>query len=355
MAKKKAAKKVAAPKPVPVKKAVAKKTAAKVKPAAAKKAAPKKQAKVAKASSKAVSKKAAKRAAAVERVSDVLKFPTSFDEDQSRQATPIVMELLKLIDITDPAELNLDAIEEIATKLSGHERWDEFREGLLQYFGMSGDEWYMTFEDAPLMCYEVHVKLLHTKPPVERVLHLPEMSFGELHDCIQVSMGWTNSHMHEFEVGDDRVGEVPESSEDGELAWEADPEVLPEEDVAIGQAWQAGLKQFSYTYDFGDSWEHAIEIKRAWPMAGDRPVPKCVSGSLACPPEDCGGVPGYYELIELRKTPKTKRSGEDEERLEWLGEWNPTEFDVDEINEVFAHWDTPVDDEDGLAAETASE
>lgn len=338
--KKKSAGKAAAPKPGP--QAVKKKTSAKAK-------VKKKAVKQTKAAKKKQAAPKKSKQTAIDRISDVLQFPAMLVPEDLPRPPAIVLELLESIGIKNPGELDLSGVEDIARKLSGHPQWEEFRAGLLQYFGMTGDEWYMKFDDdQPPMCYEVKVVLRHTKPAVERVLHLPEMSFGELHDCIQVAMGWENCHLHEFEVGEDRVGPVPD---EGELdAWEHDPDVLPEEDVAIGQAWQAGLKRIRYVYDFGDGWEHDVALVKAWRMNGDRPTPKCLSGKLACPPEDCGGVSGYAELAELQAIPEDELSDDERERLEWLGEWDPQRFDLDEVNQVFARWnDAPDEGDDGKA------
>lgn len=341
MAKKKSVKKTVKQAAKAVKKAAGKPSAKKASAGTAKPKAVTKKA----TQKKTAKKKAAKpsKRSAIDRIGDVLQFPGQFSAEDVRQPPAIVTRLLKSIGISDPAELDLQGIEEVAIKLAGHPEWQEFRAGLLEYFGMTGDEWYMTFDDdQPLMCYEVKVTLKHTRPAVERVLHLPEMSFGELHDCIQVAMGWDNCHLHEFDVGEDRVGPVPDEEDEG--AWNQDPDVLPEEDVAIGQAWQAGFKKFRYTYDFGDSWEHDITLVKAWPVNDERPTPKCVSGKLACPPEDCGGIPGYEESIDLLKRPAAKLDEFELERREWLGDWNPEVFDIDDVNSTFAQWDTPAAD-----------
>lgn len=342
MAKKKSVKKTVKQAAKSVAKAAGKPSAKKTGASAAKPKADKKKA-TKKSTAKTKTAKASGRSA-IDRIGDVLQFPELFSPEEVRRPPAIVTSLLKSIGIDDPAELDLQGIEEVAVKLSGHPQWQEFRTGLLSYFGMTGDEWYMTFDDdQPLMCYEVKVTLKHTRPPVERVLHLPEMSFGELHDCIQVAMGWEDCHLHEFDVGEDRVGPVPDL-DDEVGAWDHDPDVLPEEDIAIGQAWQAGYKKFRYMYDFGDGWEHTVTLVKAWPVKDDRPTPKCVSGKRACPPEDCGGIGGYEQSIELLKLPEAELDEFDLERREWLGEWEPERFDVNDVNNAFAQWDTPVED-----------
>lgn len=88
-------------------------------------------------------------------------------------------------------------------------------------------------------------------------------------------------------------------------------------------------KSCTYTYDFGDNWEHQILFERIIPAEKDVEYPRCIKGARACPPEDCGSVPGYYNLLEILKNPKHE---EHEEMLGWLGgEYDPEYFDANEV------------------------
>ena len=85
-----------------------------------------------------------------------------------------------------------------------------------------------------------------------------------------------------------------------------------------------------YTYDFGDSWEHAIIVEKVLPPEPGLAYPVCVGGKLQGPPEDCGGIPGYYNLLEAIRDPTHE---EHEDLLDWVGgEFNPEAFSVDDVN-----------------------
>lgn len=89
----------------------------------------------------------------------------------------------------------------------------------------------------------------------------------------------------------------------------------------------------SYTYDFGDTWEHAILLEKRLPADASVHYPVCIGGKRACPPEDCGGIYGFYNLLEILGDPEHE---EHEEMLEWAGEFDPEAFSVDEVNQKFA-------------------
>lgn len=87
-----------------------------------------------------------------------------------------------------------------------------------------------------------------------------------------------------------------------------------------------------YEYDFGDGWEHKIRIEKILPAEKGKRYPVCLAGKRACPPEDCGGPPGYERLLEVLRDPKHE---EYEETLEWLGgPFDPEAFDVNEVNRM---------------------
>ena len=132
----------------------------------------------------------------------------------------------------------------------------------------------------------LRVTLRDVHPTVSRVLDVPtSTTLPELHDLLQVAIGWTDSHLHQFVAGDERWG-VP--SDD---SW--DDEELDESTAALKDL----PKRFVYLYDFGDCWEHDVEV------LGSGGVPGLVEGFGACPPEDCGGVPGYEELLKVLADP----------------------------------------------------
>ena len=171
--------------------------------------------------------------------------------------------------------------------------------------------------------YQIKVALRGAKPPIWRRLELPaDTSLAALHDIIQVAFGWEDCHLHVFETAYGSFGVA-----DRELGHRAEAPVTLEQ-VARG----AG-DRLEYTYDFGDNWTHEILVEKVV----DRQqvaYPRCTGGRRAAPPEDCGGIWGYAELLEVLGDPGHP---EHDDRLEWLGlssaaEFQHARFDPGEIN-----------------------
>jgi hypothetical protein len=195
------------------------------------------------------------------------------------------------------------------------------------------------------MIYQIHVTLKNIEPPVWRRIQVPEnIPLVELHDILQIVIGWEHAHLHAF-----RIGKVTYGEPDPYGPSDIQDECL----VPLGGVADEG-DSFIYDYDFGDDWEHDLRIEKK--LAGEMNVdyPRCLDGARACPPEDCGGPWGYARLLEIVKDPKHE---EHEEMLEWLGdEFDPEYFDVDEINRTIveggAVFEIPVFDGDILSAMT---
>jgi hypothetical protein len=106
-------------------------------------------------------------------------------------------------------------------------------------------------------------------------------------------------------------------------------------DVTLADVAPAG-RSFTYTYDFGDNWEHVIEVESIDPVEPKARDPRCIAGRRSGPPEDCGGVSGYYELVEALADAAHPRH---DELREWVGgEFDPEHFDLDQVNEAFEIW-----------------
>ncbi|MFT4136637.1 plasmid pRiA4b ORF-3 family protein [Microbacterium sp.] len=181
--------------------------------------------------------------------------------------------------------------------------------------------------------YRIRVDLRRTKPPVWRRIEVPgDVLLARLHDVLQAAMGWTDSHLHRFRTGNDRNAAeflTPFDVEEGD-------EGMLEDDVRLDQVMAAVGDRLWHEYDFGDGWEHVLRVEEI--LDASPGTARCVTGKLACPPEDCGGVWGYHELADW------VRSGYDEalrpEVFEstaagraWLPEgWHPDAFDVEEVN-----------------------
>ena len=178
---------------------------------------------------------------------------------------------------------------------------------------------------APVL--QMRVDLRGSKPPIWRRLQVPgDIALCELHTLLQVAFDWHSTHMYAFDTAYGRFG-IPHP----ELGLRSDTKVTLEQ-VAAGP----GTK-LTYTYDFGDDWEHVIAVEGTVPREDASIYPRCVGGRRKAPPEDCGGIWGYLELLEILDNPAHE---EHENRLEWLGidrpdQHDPAYFDTDEVNDAF--------------------
>jgi Plasmid pRiA4b ORF-3-like protein len=163
-----------------------------------------------------------------------------------------------------------------------------------------------------------------SRPPVwRRVLVPADVTLEDLHEVIQRAMGWDDYHMHLFSVGGQEYG-----SPDPELGHASDRSVL------LSQVLSSPGDRLSYTYDFGDGWEHDIVLEETRTRVPEETYPSCVAGKGACPPEDCGGAWGYAELKEILADPSHEGH---QDMLEWLGldagkDFAPKRFSATEVN-----------------------
>jgi hypothetical protein len=170
---------------------------------------------------------------------------------------------------------------------------------------------------------QLKITLVRSEPPIWRRVQVPEsMTLSDLHVVIQKSMGWDNSHLHDFEVKGARYTEFMEDIESGAR----DSASVTLRDLHLRRKNQ----KMRYNYDFGDDWLHEIVVESALPVDPDVRLPLCLAGRRACPPEDCGGIYGYYDLLEAISDPEHPMH---EEMCEWIDpEFDPAAFDADEVN-----------------------
>lgn len=176
--------------------------------------------------------------------------------------------------------------------------------------------------------YQVRVTLQELEPLLwRRFLVRSDVTLAKLHHVLQVVMGWTDSHLHQFIVGERAYGVPdPDYGDDMVMHDERRPRLSQ---VAPGQG-----AEFHYEYDFGDSWQHHLVVERVLPPDPGLRHARCLAGERACPPEDVGGVWGYAEFLEALHDPSHP---EHDEYLEWIGgEFDPEAFDVDEVNEILS-------------------
>ena len=173
--------------------------------------------------------------------------------------------------------------------------------------------------------YELKITLDGIEPEIwRRVLVSENLSLAKLHDVVQAVIGWWNSHLHQF-IYKDVYYLNP--------AWMDDFGGVKFKDERRVKLKNLKLKEgdfFVYEYDFGDSWYHVVEVEAITENTKNRKYPVCLGGARACPPEDCGGVPGYLQMLE---TLKGEDSEEKREILQWLGRrFDPEAFSLDAAN-----------------------
>lgn len=177
--------------------------------------------------------------------------------------------------------------------------------------------------------YQFKITLKEVKPPIWRRIQVPETySFYDLHVAIQDAMGWSDSHLHQFEMNDPSSGnEVEIGIPDEDFADES--ETLPGWKQKIADYFSLKNPKAEYVYDFGDNWEHIVQLEKILPREEKVSYPVCIDGKRACPPDDCGGVWGYMNLLETISNPDDE---EYEDMIEWLGgEFDPEQFDPDDV------------------------
>lgn len=173
--------------------------------------------------------------------------------------------------------------------------------------------------------YQFKVALKNIRPPIWRRIQVPESyNFWDLHVAIQDAMGWFDYHLHEFEIENPVTGSPVRVG----VPFEGAEEVLPEQDQEIANYFSLENPSAYYIYDFGDCWEHNIQLEKILPRE-DITYPVCIGGKRACPPEDCGGTWGYEELLEIIKNPEHEEYAD---MMEWLdGEFDPEHFDPSKV------------------------
>jgi hypothetical protein len=153
------------------------------------------------------------------------------------------------------------------------------------------------------------------------------ITLPRLHDLLQLVMGWTNSHLHSFQIGERAF-----SSAGADLQ---ELQMLNEKNCTLEATLGESVGEFVYEYDFGDSWHHNITVSEVAKPNPDWAYPLCIAGARAAPPEDVGGVPGYEEFLSAISD---RKHDEHHSMLEWIGgAFDPDGFDLNAINRILRH------------------
>ena len=173
--------------------------------------------------------------------------------------------------------------------------------------------------------YQIKVTLEGIRPPIWRRVHVAsDTTLAKFHMVLQHVMGWTNSHLHQFVIRGQYFAPRDVFSEFG------GPKMESETKTTLADVVSGPKSRMRYEYDMGDSWLHDIVVEKALSAEAGAQYPVCLAGARACPPEDCGGIGGYEELLEAVADPQHERH---EELLEWVGgSFDAERFDLDVVN-----------------------
>jgi hypothetical protein len=177
----------------------------------------------------------------------------------------------------------------------------------------------------PVRIYQMRIELQHVEPKIWRRILVPDtLKLAKLDRVVQAAMGWTNSHLHDWQIEQRRYG-IPSDE------WLGTGDMLDERKFTVGAVLGDSVRTFAYSYDFGDGWDHSIFVEECLPVReGQNDWPMCVAGENACPPEDVGGPPGYMDFLEAMYNPRHEQHA-DYWRW-WGGPFDPKSFGINAAN-----------------------
>lgn len=184
--------------------------------------------------------------------------------------------------------------------------------------------------DQPHDIVQIRIVLQDVEPPIWRRVQVPAaFSLRRLHDVIQAVMCWLDYHLHQFEVGDKLYGQ-PEIAGGDHFG----PPLYSDRNTRLAQLLERGVARFTYTYDFGDDWQHDIEIERTLPAQPGIEYPILVEGERRGPPEDCGGPFGFMAFLDAMSDPGHPDHAE---LMDWHGEpFDAEDMELDKVEAMLS-------------------
>ena len=171
------------------------------------------------------------------------------------------------------------------------------------------------------LLFQFKITLLDIKPAIWRRIQVPDCTLVDLHEYIQAAFGWENYHLHQFEIDGVRYSQPAPDGDDFDMDFEDETDVLLSKLLPKSSR----KARWVYEYDFGDGWRHEVLFEGFPPIDPKAKSPLCLEGERACPPEDCGGPPGYGDYLAAIADPQHEQH---EEMLEWRGPFDPEAFDA---------------------------
>lgn len=199
------------------------------------------------------------------------------------------------------------------------------------------------------MVLRLRVSVVDSDPEIWRELEVDaDITLAALHDVLQIAFGWRGSHLHQFTDTDPsaarhnlpRIGRVPRTWAPEDPFGEASGDDLPEMDWHLSQVFDGFDGPLYYEYDFGDSWNHQIELVQRITDASNAPKARLLEGERCGPLEDSGGIHGYRDKLQVLADPQHPDHEEVASWVAWVaGPWvpfDPEALDIDHINNEFA-------------------
>jgi hypothetical protein len=169
--------------------------------------------------------------------------------------------------------------------------------------------------------YQIQVLLQYSKPPIwRRVLVRSDTRLDQMHEIIQAVMGWKDSHLHQFIFGNDYYSYHQ---------FVDFRDIFDSRKFKLNDFMKVKGDKLFYEYDFGDLWEHTLLLEKILEADPRVQYPTCIKGVRACPPENIGGLWGYYEFLEALANPEHDMH---DEYIEWFGDgFDPEAFDQEGV------------------------
>jgi hypothetical protein len=170
----------------------------------------------------------------------------------------------------------------------------------------------------------LRLDIVGCNPPIWRRIAVKEsMWLSELHDAIQVMFDWYDYQVHSFVVGEGRFGNPIKRDE---------VTIEDDRDVMLSDLELKAKDRFQYWYHFGEGWQIEIRVEKISTAEKGAHHPLCTGGERCGPPEDCGGLDAYHDMLACIKEPHTELG---QEWIEWLGpNYDPERCDLDRINKA---------------------
>ncbi len=170
--------------------------------------------------------------------------------------------------------------------------------------------------------HRVKLTLRGIRPPIWRRIEVAsDMTLGDLAPVLEAAMGWLGGHLHMFEIDGVTYG-TPDPD------WDTDD--LDESKYRLGDVLPTVGAKMTWDYDFGDGWQHNVLVEAIEPVAADVLYPRCLAGKRACPPEDCGGLPGYADILAVVADPSNPANADLRDFVPL--DYDPEHFDVVETD-----------------------